>query len=112
MSFFSLIYSTGLKERSRFGSLVKVETEESGKNTFYLVIPAKESASFPVSLRKSLDTNIRHSQKSLSAVPGRACQIFRREAFNGLCDFLVLFSLDLAILLQRRVFCGQPIPLF
>ena len=52
MSFFSLIYSTGLKERSRFRSLVKVETEESGKNTFYHVIPAKESASFPVSLKK------------------------------------------------------------
>lgn len=71
---------------------------KSGKNIYNLVILV-----FPPKGRK-LRTSVPEIFES--AVPKRACQIFRREAFNGNSVTVRFFSM-----IFTRVICGQPIPL-
>ena len=80
-------YFPKFKERSRFKGLVKAEAEENKVRTFTSShhspsFPAKESGYKLTSLPEIFE----------SALPNCACQIFRREAFNGKispCEILV-----------------------
>ena len=94
-------YFPRFKERSRFKGLVKAEAEENQVSTF---TSSRDSPSFPAKESGYKLTSL--PEIFQSALPNCACEIFRREAFNGKispCEILVSFLLALAISLQRRV---------
>ena len=92
-------YFPKFKERSRFKGLVNAEAEENQVRTF---TSSRDSPSLP---RKSLDTNLRHSQKSLRALfqTAHVKSLGGRLSTEKLVPAKFSFLLALAISLQRRV---------